>query len=215
MKKFKANKIRWVENIVNYHSKDKEQYYLLEANKLPSGKWICEIVIPVVGKTVSTISKSEVSSMLRTADKAYKEIKAYSSNHPEFKIIPISAERHWEIESDDNGDFVSMHLNSDYRSKLGLMMQKDMLEAEKAVEKAVNKIKKINGTDKNLFIQVIDKSVFKTDDTIENIQETIHKKMFGDKKGKLPLDCSILWQVGSIRENCAIVVGYIMGGINK
>lgn len=210
MKKYKANKIRLVESIVNHYSNDKDHYFNIEANELPSGKWCCEINIPAMSIAIKAISKTEVGSMLKGADEAYKQIKSFISNNQDFKEISMRQERHWEIECDDNGNFMSMHLNSEYRKKIGLQMQNDMFETISAVEKAVKKIKTINGTDKNLFIQVIDKSFFQEKDSIEDIQQKINDKIFGGETDKNPLKHLISWQIGSISGNCVLAVGYTM-----
>lgn len=79
------------------------------------------------------------------------------------------------------------------------------LECAKAMEKAVNRIKRVNGTDKNLFVQVIDKSHFEDCDTLEDIQRKIRHKLMGDTS-----DWYIDWLTTSIVDNCVIAVGYIM-----
>ena len=72
------------------------------------------------------------------------------------------------------------------------------------MEKAILRIKKVNGSVKNLFVQAIDKSFFKENDSIEDMQRKIRNKMLGDSS-----DWYISWISTSIVENCVVAVGYI------
>ena len=89
--------------------------------------------------------------------------------------------------------------------KQGEEMIKMEIDTAKAIEKAVAKIKKVQGTTKNLFVQVIDKSFFKEDDTIEDIQRKMRRKMLGDTS-----DWYISWRATTIVGDCVIAVGYIL-----
>ena len=175
---FKANKIAYVERWVMHFGKSKE-YDGLEANQLPSGKWVCEIELPLVEQTVKTVASTEINAMLNSADKATKLIKEYLLKHPEVKWIPLSKFRHWEIEVSEHG-FVSLHLNSEYRKKSGEQMLMMQQESIKAVKKAIARIKRVNGSDKDLFIQVLDRSLFKEDATNDEIYKKIFDTMYDD-----------------------------------
>lgn len=174
------------------------------ANQLPNGMWVCELNLPLIDKTVKAISKSAANAMANASEKATKIIKQYLNEHPDVKFLPVRHFHHYEFCTSESG-FTGFQLNSEYRKKIVDDMLKRQLESTKAIEKAVAKIAKINGTDKDLFVQVIDKSYFNKDDTIEDIQRKIRRKMLGDTS-----DWYISWQVTSIQGNCVIAAGYIM-----
>ena len=177
-KTFKANKIAYVERWVMHFGKNKE-YDGVEANQLPNGKWACEIDLPLIEQTVKTVASTEINAMLNGANKAAKAIQEFLSEHPEVKWIPLSKFRHWEIEMGEHG-FVSLHLNSEYRKKSGEQMLMMQQESIKAVKKAIARIKRVNGSDKDLFIQVLDRSLFKEDATNDEIYKKIFDTMYDE-----------------------------------
>ena len=199
-KTFKANKIAYVERWVMHFGKDKE-YDGVEANKLPNGKWLCEIELPLINLTVKASSVTEINAMLNAADKATRVIKQYLENNPDVKWIPLSKFRHWEIEMGEHG-FVSLHLNSEYRKKSGQEMLRMQQESIKAVKKAIARIKRINGSDKDLFIQVLDRSLFDKDATNDDIYKKIFDAMYEQHNIFVSsIDCDT-------ENNHVIVVGY-------
>ena len=149
------------------------------ATKLPNGKWACEINLPLVNQTVKAVATTEINAMANASDKAVPLIEKYLTEHPEVKFRARSTVRHYEFFTDENG-FAGFGQNSEYRKKCGMDMLKMNQDSAKAVERAVARIKKINGTDNNLFIQVLDKRFFKEDATIEDIQYLIKDKILGD-----------------------------------
>lgn len=174
------------------------------ANQLPNGMWVCELKLPLIDKTVKASSKSAANAMANASEKATKLIKKYLNEHQDVKFIPVRYFHHYEFYTSESG-YTGFRLNSEYRKKVGNDMLKMQLESTKAIEKAVSKIAKINGTDKNLFVQVIDKSYFDKDDTTEDIQRKIRRKMLGNTS-----DWYIAWKVTTILGNCVIAAGYIM-----
>ena len=174
------------------------------ADQLPNGMWVCKLKLPLIDKTVKATSKSAANAMANASEKATKLIIEYLEEHPDIKFHPVRHFRHYEFYTSESG-YTGFQLSSEYRKKVGDDMLKMQLESTKAIEKAVAKIAKINGTDKNLFVQVIDKSYFDKDDTTEDIQRKIRRKMLGDTS-----DWYIAWQVTSVHGNCVIAAGYIM-----
>ena len=196
-----ANKAVYVDHwFINYGEPRNDG---INAKQLPNGMWVCELTLPLINETVKSVSKSEINAMANTADKATKLITKYLVSHPEIKYRPLTSFRHYEFFTDELG-YTGFRMNPEYRSKVGNDLLKMQLESTKAIEKAITKIAKINGTDKNLFVQVIDKSYFDKDDTIEDIQRKINHKMLGDS-----CDLYISWQVTSFAGNCVIAAGYI------
>lgn len=168
----KANKIAYVDRWNMHFSEDKE-FESVIAEQMPNGKWLCGIELCLINQTIKSVASTEINAMLNTADKATKVIQNYLKNHPEVKWVPLSKFRHWEINTDEYG-FVSLNQNSDYRKKTGEKMKMIHAETIKAVNKAIARIEKLNGTDKDVFIQVIDRSFFKEGAT----NDEIYKKLF-------------------------------------
>jgi hypothetical protein len=197
-----ANKIVYVDEwLIQYGEPDSDG---VMAEPLSDGRWVCEINIPLVDQTVKAVAKSAANAMANASDKALPLIEQYLSEHPKVTFLHKSLFHHYEFYIDKYGN-TNIRRNPEYRKKEG---QKDLemrLACSKAIEKAVAKITKINGTDKDLFIQVIDKSWFDESDTIDDIQQKIRRKMLGDTS-----DWFIAWEVASIVGNCVIVVGHIL-----
>ena len=154
--------------------------YILTAEKYDDYRWICEIELPLINKTVKSISEKEVYAMLNASEKAAKLIDEYMNNHPELEIINRFKGKRWEINGDENGKLLSMEMNKVWREELGKQTMKMTRDSLETVKKAIKKIAKINGTSKNLFIQVLDQSLFDDHKTIEEIMHEINDKIEND-----------------------------------
>lgn len=174
-----ANNIMWVEYwIQKAHPSFKD--YELTAEKYDDHRWICEIELPLINKTVKSISEKEVNAMFNASEKAAKLINEYMNNHPELEIINSFKGKRWEINGDENGKFLSMGMSKAWREEQGKQMMKMTNDSLEAVKKATKKIAKINGTSKNLFIQVLDQSLFDSEKTIEEIMHEVNDKIKND-----------------------------------
>lgn len=174
------------------------------ATQLPNGKWVCELNLPLINQTVKSISSTAANAMENASNKAIPLVEQYLSDHPDIVFISRSSIRHYEFYTDELGE-TCFRENSEYRQRVGKKMAKMHADTAKTMEKAVAKIAKINGTDQGLFVQVIDKSYFKEDDTIEDIQRKIRYKMLGETS-----DYYIAWQATTIVGNSVIAIGYIL-----
>ena len=199
-KTFKANKIAYVNRWVMHFGKDKK-FDGVKANQLTDGRWLCQIELPLINQTIEAVATTEINAMLNAADKATRLIKHYLENNPDVKWIPLSKFRHWEIEMCEHG-FVSLHLNSEYSKKMGQEMLKIQQESIKAVKKAISRIKNVNNSDKDLFIQVLDKSLFNENDTNDDIYKKIFNVLYEQHNIFVSsLECDI-------ENNHVIVIGY-------
>lgn len=198
----KANKIIWVERWMLHFNEKKSGYEAIEANQLEDGRWYSEITLPLINVVTSAFGKTEVGAMLNVADKATKTIQNYLTIHSEIKWLPLSKCRHWEIHSDENGRYILIKQNSEYRKKSGEQMLMMQQESIKAVKKAIARINRVNGSAKDLFIQVLDRSLFEKDATNDEIYKKIFDTMY-DKCGIAitTIDCDN-------DNNHVIVVGY-------
>ena len=102
-----ANNIMWVEYWIRKAHPSFEEYELY-AEKYDNYRWICEIELPLINKTVKSISEKEVNAMLNASEKAAKLINEYMKEHPELVIKNSFKGKRWEIVSDENGKFLSM-----------------------------------------------------------------------------------------------------------
>ena len=174
-----ANNIMWVEYWIRKAHPSFEKYELY-AERYDDYRWICEIELPLINKTVKSISEKEVNAMLNASEKAAKLINEYMKEHPELVIKNSFKGKRWEIVSDENGKFLSMGMSSAWRREQGKQMEKMTKDSLEAVKKAIKRIAKINGTSKNLFIQVLDQSLFDEDKPIRDIMYEVNDKIEND-----------------------------------
>ena len=198
-----ANKIVYIDRWLLRYGDD-SQCGGVTASQMPNGKWVSEIELPLVNQTVKATSSIEMNAMLNASEKAYALVKKYLGEHPEVEFIKMSEFRHYEIGVDEYG-FTRINTNSEYRKKQGEEMAKMEVDTAKAMEKAVARIKKVQGTSKNLFVQVMDRSFFKEDDTIEDIQWKISNKLLDGNANWF-----VSWRSTTIVNDSVIAVGYIM-----
>lgn len=154
--------------------------YELTADRYDGKRWVCEIKLPLIDKTVKSISKTEVNAMLNTSEKAAKLIDEYMKNHPELEIRNMFKGKRWEINGDENGKFLSMGMSSAWRSEQGKQMEKMTKDSLETIKKAIKRLAKINGTSKNLFLQVLDQSLFDEDKSIQDIMYEVNDKIEND-----------------------------------
>ena len=198
----KANKITWVEQWMFHFNEKKSDYERIVADQLEDGRWYSEITLPLINVTTSAFGKTEVGAMLNVANKATKTIQNYLTIHSEIKWFPLSRCRHWEVHSDENGRYILIKLNSEYRKKNDEQIAMMQQESIKAVKKAIARINRVITPSKELFIQVLDRSLFEKDATNDEIYNKIFNTMYEK--------CGIL--VTTINcdndNNHVIVVGY-------
>ena len=174
-----ANNIMWVEYWIRKAHPSFEEYELY-AERYDDYRWICEIELPLINKTVKSISEKEVNAMLNASEKAAKLINEYMKEHPELVIRNSFKGKRWEIVSDENGRFLSMGMCSAWRRRQGKQMEKMTRDSLEAVKKAIKRLAKINGTSKNLFIQVLDQSFFDENKSIQDIMYEVNDKIEND-----------------------------------
>ena len=179
--KFKknANNIMWVEYWIRKAHPSFEEYELT-ADKYDDYRWICEINLPLINKTVKSISEKEINAMLNASEKAAKHIDEYMKNHPELEIRNVFKGKRWEINGDENGKLLSMGMSSVWRSERGKQMEKMTKNSLETIKKAIKRLAKINGTSKNLFIQVLDQSRFDEDKSIQDVMYEVNDKIEND-----------------------------------
>ncbi len=131
-----ANNIMWVEYWIRKAHPSFEEYELF-AERYDDYRWICEIKLPLIEKSVKSISEKEVNAMLNASTKAVKLIDEYMKDHPELKIINRFKGKRWEIVSDETGKFVSMGMSSAWRREQGKQMEKMTKDSLETIKKAI------------------------------------------------------------------------------
>ena len=197
-----ANKTVYIDHWFSYYGEPHNDGVI--ATQLPNGKWVCELKLPLINQTVKSVANTAANAMENASSKAIPLVDEYLSEHPEITFIHKSLIHHYEFYTDENSQ-TGFRRNPEYRRKTGEQLLKTQLDCSKAVEKAVSRIKRINGSTKDLFIHVIDKSCFEDDDTIEDIQRKIRYKFLGETSDRF-----ISWISTTISEGCVIAIGKIM-----
>ena len=111
------NKIFWTEYWITKAKRSKEDY-ILDAVKQTNGKWKCEIKLPLIKKTVTSISSIKINAMLNASSKAAKLIDEYMAKHPELKIPNRFKGKPYHIIIDETGEHYSFRLDEKYKDKV-------------------------------------------------------------------------------------------------
>lgn len=202
MKNKSANNIVWVEYWIL--KVDPTQEAEIFANQTPDGSWKCEIELPRINQKVCSMADTQVDAMIKTADQAAEIINDYMSAHQELNIKNIYANGHYEIIEDENGNFVSIEVNSEYRKKESEKLVNAISKTLDIIGNAVEKVEKISYLNKNIFIQVVDKSVFP-----DNLDDTEISDMIDDNIRQV-YGYGYQGFAATIRNNLIINVGYII-----
>lgn len=174
-----ANNILWVEHWINVVSKTGDEYSI-EASRYDDYRWICEIKLPLIKKTITAVSEKEVYAMVNAANKAARIINKYMKEHKRPKVKNVFRKAQWVIEGDEQGNFVSMGPSENIRKRRKKEWDKIIGGSLDAIQKAITKINSINGYRKSLFIQVLNQSLFASDKPIKDILEQIHANLERD-----------------------------------
>ena len=195
-----ANNIMWVEYWVR-KAHPSYKNYELSAKRYDDHRWICEIRLPLIKKTVKSISDKEVNAMLNASEKAMKLINEYMKEHPEIKITNEFKNKHYEIRSDKTGKFISMGISSAYRKKLSQQMMKTMKSSIENINKGVEGFKKLYGTVDDFIVKVFDRQLFK-DKTEEEIKDQVHDILMSE--------FSLILNISTIvvKEEYVVAMGY-------
>ena len=198
----------WVEYWIRKAHPSFEEY-VLTAERYDDYRWICEINLPLIEKTVKSISQKEVNAMLNASENAAKLIDEYMKEHPELKIINRFKNKRWEILGDEDGKVLRLGMSNSWRRDIGKQIEKMSNDSITVIKKAIKKLSKINGTSKNLFIQVIDQSLFDDDKTIKEIIDEVNEKI---QKEYRIVNMATTYQTDG---DSVIVVGYTLPSIQK
>ena len=198
----------WVEYWINKAHPSTEDIEVF-AEKYDKDRWICTIELPLINKTVKSISYKQVNAMLNASNKAAKLIDEYMKEHPELHIVNKFKGKRWVIASDETGKYISTGMSNAWRREQGKQMEKMINSSFETIKKAINKLGKINGSNKNLFVQVLDQSLFDDEMTINEITESVGIKVQNEYPGSL---CTVRYDKDS---GSVIVIGYTLPSLKK
>lgn len=169
--KEKANNILWVEHWIQNMDPELKNYEVW-ASELQKGKWECEIDLPLIG-FVNVKANTQVEAMLQASEKAAEMINSFMEKHPEIDIKNIYKDVPYKIESDSEGRFIKIQVNSEYREKESERIKSQMQEAIQIMKEAVQKLNKVYEDQPGLHIQVLDKTLFKGKRNITEVHDEI------------------------------------------
>lgn len=195
-----ANKIMWVEYWIqqidtNYRNFDISAYK-------EGDRWISEIDIPLTDTYVRTTANTEVDAILGVAEQAAEVIDKFMNIHPEIDIKNIYKDIPYEIESDEDGRFISIHINKEFRMKMTEESDKRLKETTDIVKEAMEKLKKVHGNKDNLFLQIINKSLLENNQNYSKYLLDAYESLIDTDKLKVSI--STLTVIGE----SVIVFGY-------
>lgn len=199
-----ANKFVYVEQWINYIVYPRQD---IEAKLLDNGKWECEINLPVIEQTVRSVSKSEINALLNATSKAYKIIKECMADcGEEFTPFNVYGPNDKYIFYLDNVGRAKVSVKEECGKRYHANKLKKEQACAKAMEQALAKIKKANGSNDDLFIIVEKRSAFDENYSLEQIGHAISHAIYGES-------CwAISWQSISIVGDHVVAIGhsYIM-----
>ena len=168
----KANNYLWVEHWLHKYN-DSSKPSKIRANKIENNKWECQITLPLVNDTISSIENSEIGAIYCACEKSAKLINQYIDRHPDLEIQNIYKKGKYEFMEPTGDGFIWAIQTKSPKLKSREKLEKLTNKFIKVIEKAILRLKAINGSDKNLFIQVIDKNCFEKDAEFNKIQTII------------------------------------------
>ena len=198
-----ANNIVWVEAWIKQAHPSLEFEISAEPYK---NKWKCEFDIPMVCKTVKSISTTEVNAMLDAAKQARKLIGEYLDTHPELKNkVDKYWTKDWIIDGDENGNFIGLGRSHKANQSESDKFIQRIGAARRAIDTAINKIEKIFEYRGSLNIQVIDKKLIGDNPNLQELEQKVwdnYRKMYG-MDDKLPR-----WQTAHVTDDSIVFVRY-------
>ena len=186
-KLIKATNIKWVEYWMRQAHPSCDGYEIY-AREIQKDKWVCEIELPLIEKTVKSTSSDYERAIINSANKAAKLIDEYMKNHLELDIRNIFEKEHWVIAGFDE----SRTKNKDgIQAKAKLLLkeigaQVRIADSIEVIKKSINKIGTINNNKKNVFIHVISKSQFSE---TYSPQEAMDEALANIRKSYIWLQC--------------------------
>ena len=165
-----ANTMMWVEYWIQQAHPSFKDYELI-AEQYDCYRWICEIELPLINKTVKAISEKEVNAMLNASNKAAKLIEEYMESHPDKRINNPYKNAHWVVETNEDGKWLCTRIN---RAGIRKMNRQDVNRFKyisNTINKATKKILKKLNIEDGFYVKVIDRSLFSDDLTILDILE--------------------------------------------
>ena len=168
MKNKNANNMMWVEYWIGKLDPHREVIDIWGYEQ-PNGKWKCEIELPLIHKVVRSISKTQTGSMKNATDRAAKLINGYMKEHPECRIENKFKGKQYCFTEDEQGHVITVGLSEETEEAIVRKTRQIATESQKAIKTALQKIKKLNGSEEGVYIETILLSDIGEDATSEQI----------------------------------------------
>ncbi len=146
------DKLRWVCTYLDSLPFDPSGDDFEESSiKLPDGRWLCQLKLPLINKTVKTIGKTETNALYGTARKAAKLIDEYIAEHPEINIrndckgVPVM------YELSEDGRIVCSQPSKSYCASTTKKYMSQYIRSNALIKTTNEKISKIFSSPKNLI----------------------------------------------------------------
>ena len=197
-----ARDIVWVEHWIS-KAQPSECDYIIEALK-QNDNYVCEIELPLINKTVVAKSKVEINSIINAASKAAKLIKQYMKEHKDLNIKNEYKGMGYVINGDKDGNYISVSVGTNWIRQCYRKQERVFEKSMSIIKKAVKQVDKIYETNGKLFIQVLDKSLFDSEEKFKEYLDTINSTI--NEKCKAELCINVL--DNSKNTDNVIVMGY-------
>ena len=168
MKNKNANNMMWVEYWIGRFDPHREVIDIWGYEQ-PNGKWKCEIELPLINKVVKAISKTQTGSMKNATDRAAKLINEYMKEHPECELKNKFKGKQYCFTEDEQGHVITVGLSEEAEEAIMRKTRQIATESQKAVKTALEKIKRLNGSEEGVYIETIKLSDVGEDATSQQI----------------------------------------------
>ncbi len=154
MKNKNANNMMWVEYWIGRFDPHREVIDIWGYEQ-PNGKWKCEIELPLIKKVIKAISKTQTGSMKNATDRAAKLINEYMKEHPECRIENKFKGKQYCFTEDEQGHVITVGLSEEAEQAIMRKTIQIATESQKTIKTALEKIKKLNGSEEGVYIETI------------------------------------------------------------
>lgn len=154
-----ANNVVWVEYWINQVNPSFEGYDI-DAEQLENGKRHCEIKLPLIEKTVTSIADTEIEVILDASEKASKLINKYMKEHEDLVIENPYIDEDWIIESNKNGEVTIIGMSDEYREEQNNILDSLTYELIMNSRESIRKLPKKNREKLGIIVKIVNKSFF-------------------------------------------------------
>ena len=184
IKQYDATNAMFVEYWAKVHNPDMK-YAAIQYHKKDDGVFSCVITIPIVNQELHNFGKDLAELVYRSSNEAVEIIEKYVELYPSYYLENKYEGKHLVIIPDSDGNDITITTDEKYSNELyetNANLTKEIKDDLKAI---IEKVERIRGSSKLLYLHVVDKRHFSDCDDnkklMENVQKWIHK-MHGNQR---------------------------------